>query len=380
MTLSNINLGYACINEELKAPLKKGRRIIRDKITTNRSMILRTFNERGLSYVSELALKNCLDLEKIIQWNEDHEIKFFRMSSELFPWATKYNFEDLPDWQAIQESLQRSGELATKYSQRLTFHPGPFNKLASPKKEIVANTIDELNYHGKVMDVMGLSRTPYNKINIHVGGAYGDRMEAMKRFVLNFKYLDKSVQTRLTVENDDIESLFSVSNLMFLASEVGTPIVFDYHHHKFRPDKETEFGALSMAATTWHGGITPVVHYSQSRATEQNDPKIKPNAHSDSYWEPFEDYGYTLDVMLECKSKEKGLFKMRQLLKERSSKEEQEFQIGDIVKNNFYLLSEIFLVTGINYGKRTCNLALLSSKQTTPGQIVADFHELTKLS
>ena len=79
MTLSNINLGYACINEELKAPLKEGHRIIRDKITTNRSMILRTFNERGLSYVSELALKNCLDLEKIIQWNEDHEIKFFRM-------------------------------------------------------------------------------------------------------------------------------------------------------------------------------------------------------------------------------------------------------------------------------------------------------------
>ena len=76
------NLGYACINMGLSS-LSKSKRV-----TTNRSMIRRTFLEKGLSYASELALQNCLDLEKIIQWNEDNDIKFYRMSSDLFPWAS----------------------------------------------------------------------------------------------------------------------------------------------------------------------------------------------------------------------------------------------------------------------------------------------------
>ena len=97
------NLGYACINMALSYPkewgdMPKGT----PRITTNRSMIRRTFNERGLEYASALALQNCLDLEKIIEWNEQHDIKFYRMSSDIFPWASEYDFEELPDFEAIE--------------------------------------------------------------------------------------------------------------------------------------------------------------------------------------------------------------------------------------------------------------------------------------
>ena len=100
------NLGYACINMGLSNLPKS------ERITTNRSMIRRTFEAKGLSYVSELALKNVQDLCKIIQWNEENGIKFYRMSSDIFPWASEYEFEDLPDWFNIQKQLASAGLLA----------------------------------------------------------------------------------------------------------------------------------------------------------------------------------------------------------------------------------------------------------------------------
>ena len=94
-----MKLGYACINMTLQAA---------GGITTNRGMRQKTFNERGLSYVSELALQNVKDLETIVKWNEEMGIKLFRMSSELFPWMTYYDFEDLPDYDKIKNILKKT--------------------------------------------------------------------------------------------------------------------------------------------------------------------------------------------------------------------------------------------------------------------------------
>ena len=309
-----MNLGYACINMELSQPIKEGRRIIRERITTNRSMIKRTFKERGLAYASQLALQNCLDLEEILKWNESKGIKFFRMSSEIFPWASEYKFEDLPDWKEIKKSLVRTGFYATLKDHRLTFHPGPFNKLTSPKEHVVLNTIRDLEIHGKVLDEMGLSRTPYNKINIHVGAHYNNKPMAISNFCKNFERLSESVRFRLTVENDDKASLYSTKELYEeVHKRISIPVVHDLHHHTFCTGGLTNEEALKLAAKTW-GVIKPVVHYSQSRAEEHNNTKIKANAHSDSYWTAVNTYGQDVDVMLECKHKEWGLFKMRELL------------------------------------------------------------------
>jgi UV DNA damage endonuclease len=110
------------------------------RITTNRGMIKRTFLEKGLPYASELALQNCKDLLKIIQWNEEHDIKFYRMSSNIFPWASEYKLEQLPDYEEITKALKEAGDYATQVNQRLTFHPGPFNKLAAKEERIVKNS------------------------------------------------------------------------------------------------------------------------------------------------------------------------------------------------------------------------------------------------
>jgi UV DNA damage endonuclease len=302
-----MNFGYCCINLGFSELPKKQR------ITTNRSMIKRTFQEKGIAYASELALQNCADLLKIVKWNEENNIRLFRVSSDVFPWASEYNIKDLPDYEKIVLTLEKVGEFVDKYNHRITSHPGPFVKLTSPKEGVIQNSIRDLEIHGEFFDLMNLSLTRYNKINIHLGAHYNDKSMAIDNFCKNFERLSESVQSRLTVENDDKASLYSAKELVEqVYSRIGTPIVFDYHHHKFCTGDLTEKEALDMVIPTW-GNVKPVVHYSQGRDLEQEDSSIKPQAHSDYYWEVPVTYGHDLDIMLEAKAKEKALMELRKM-------------------------------------------------------------------
>ncbi len=292
-----MNIGYACIN------LSLGK-----KITTNRTMVKRTFTAKGIDYVSDLVLQNVADLERIIDWNEEMGIKMYRMSSEMFPWATEYEFEQLKDWKTIHTILQRCGAKATKYKQRLSFHPGPFNVLVSPKENVVLNTIKDLEVHGRIMDAMDLSKTPYNNINIHCNGVYGDKIAAMDRFCTNFARLSNSVKTRLTIENDDKASMYSVKDLMYIHNKINIPVVFDYHHHQFCTGDLSEENALKLAATTWDN-IIPEVHYSESKSLHENNTKIKAQAHSDYINAIPNTYDVDVDIMVEAKQKDLAIIK-----------------------------------------------------------------------
>jgi len=116
-----MNLGYACINMTLGSQ--------KPKITTNRSMIKKTFNEKGIDYAGELALQNVRDLFTILQWNNRKGIKVFRMSSDILPWASEYGIENSPYYKRIETVLRACGNYATQNNIRITSHPGPFNVL-----------------------------------------------------------------------------------------------------------------------------------------------------------------------------------------------------------------------------------------------------------
>ena len=282
-----MNLGYACIN------MSMGK-----KVGTNRTMVKRTFEAKGLDYVSELALLNAKDIIKILEWNRLNGIKFFRLSSALIPWGDQLDLTQLKDYKEIKSELKKAGDFAKYWGIRITSHPGPFNVLVSPKESVVEKTIADLELHGKVFDMMGLSKTPYNKINIHCNGVYGDKIAAMDRFCKNFKRLSNSVRSRLTIENDDKASMYSVCDLMYIHEKIGIPIVFDYHHYKFCSGVLTEDEALEVAVSTWPRGITPVVHYSESKEGS------KPQAHSDYIKQLPNTYGFDVDIMVEAKAKE----------------------------------------------------------------------------
>jgi UV DNA damage endonuclease len=290
-----MKIGYACINMTLQQA---------GGITTNRSMRQKTYNERGLDYCSELALQNVKDLVNIIKWNNEMRIEQFRMSSDIFPWMSYYQLDDLPDYEEISDYLYMAGDEASG-KQRLTFHPGHFNVLGSPNPAVVSKTIKELNQHSQIMDIMGLTITPYNKINIHIGGAYGDKQATLKRWIDNYYKLNQHTQMRLTVENDDKANMYSVRDLYHgISEQCGVPIVFDYYHHKFCTGGLSERDALNLAIKTWPKGITPCCHYSESRREEHLDESIKAQAHSDLIEATICRYGNEVDVVVEAKHKE----------------------------------------------------------------------------
>ena len=283
-----MRIGYACINMTLAE----------QSITTNRGMIRKTFDAKGLPYVSELSLQNVRDLVEVIKWNQKNGINLYRMSSDMFPWSSEYSFDDLPDITKIKNIMSGLGNLVKQYGHRLTFHPGPFNVLASPNEDVVRKTVSELNKHSEIMDMLNLPVSPFSKINIHVGGAYGNKKDALKRWVDNFKLLGENTKKRLTVENDDKPNMFTVKDLLYIHEQTNIPIVFDYHHHSCHNDGMSTEDALKLAVATWPKNITPTVHISEPR-DEKNF-----RAHHDYIQNKVETYGYDLDLMFESKAKE----------------------------------------------------------------------------
>lgn len=295
------NLGYACINNELAE----------QAIQVNRSMMKKTFVAKGIGFASSLALKNVSDLAKLIDWNVAHDIMLYRMSSDMFPWMSEYEFENLPDISAIEDILKSIGETVKRHGVRLTFHPGPFNVLASPNENVVVKTVKELRQHGEIMDMLTLPQTPFAKINIHIGGVYGDKQAATARFISNFKQLPATAAKRLTIENDDKASMFSVGDLLTVYEATGAPLVFDYLHHQFCSGDLTEREAFELAVSTWPSKIKPIVHFSSSKRSFE-DPAAHEAAHADFLYSPVNTYGTNVDIMMEAKGKEQAILKYRE--------------------------------------------------------------------
>lgn len=291
--------GYACLNVTLGP-----------KMGGFRSMIKRTWQQKGLPYASSLMMDNVKILAGIINWNVKNDIQVYRMTSTLAPWCSEYEFEQLPDWKKISGALEKIGNFALANNQRLSFHPGQFNCLGSPKDNVINNCIKDLRSHGEIMDAMNLPRTHQSKINIHIGGTYGDKQAAMDRWCKNFEKLPESVKSRLTIENDDKATGFSVIDLHKVWQRLGTPIVFDYHHHTFCTGDLSIEDALKLAASTWPTGIKPVTHYSES-AADREGKSVTRTAHSAFVTGPINDYGIDIDCVIEAKAKELAVLQLR---------------------------------------------------------------------
>ena len=297
----SVNYGYCCINLTLEK--ERG-------IKIGRSMIKRTFKAKGIEYAGELAEANLTDMIEILKWNTQNGINLYRMSSNMFPWMSEYELSDLPNFKKIKQLLETAGKLAMDSGQRIGFHPGQFCVLPSPSPNVVENTIDELDKSAQVLDLMGLPQNQTYSMNIHLGGSYGDKEAAMQRFVTNFKRLSKSAQNRLVLENDDKPAQYSVSDLYEIYKQIGTPITFDYHHHRCYNDPMPEEDALKLAATTWPSGIRQLCHYSSAKKLHEDETAII-RAHADYLYERIETYGMDLDIELEVKAKELALIKYR---------------------------------------------------------------------
>lgn len=298
------NIGYCCINISINSNRSK-----KDQISVNRGMVKKTFESKGLNYVSELTIKNIDDLKKILEWNLKNNIYVYRMSSDMFPCLGFYKIKDLPNYNLICRKLKECGDFAKKNSFRLSFHPSHFCIIASENQRVIDSAIDELNKNAEIMDIMGLDQTTFYPINIHIGTTKPSLTDATRKFCESFQLLSDSCKKRLTVENDDSPNQYSVKFLYDNVYKViGIPIVVDSLHYKCHSDNMRWEDTLRLGISTWK--VKPIVHHSSS-AKLHEDPKSKLISHADFLYEKFESFDIEVDIELECKQKDLALFKYR---------------------------------------------------------------------
>lgn len=301
------NIGYCCI--PLGCNINKPKK---EHIQVNRGMIKRTFQSKGLDYVSELIILNLKDTLKVLDYNLENDIYIYRLSSDSFPWMSEYEFSDLPNYDKVKSLLEEIGKKVKENNIRVSYHPGPFNVLASENQSVVDKTIKELNKHAELMDLMNLDRNTFYPINIHINTTKPTREEAAQRFVERFELLSDSCKSRLTVENDDSPNQYSVKMLYdWVYQKIGIPIVFDQHHYNYGPQDQSMEDALKLALSTWE--TRPLTHMSSPKTLEDNSGKQ--TAHADYIYEEIKTYGQDFDIEIEAKAKDLAVLRYRKEFK-----------------------------------------------------------------
>lgn len=269
--------------------------------TTTARVLAGLTRRRQVERLSELCLSNAAALVEALKAVRRLGIGAFRVLTPLFPCYTHpavgYRLDDLPDATAIRSILGRAGRFRARHGIRLSFHPDQFVVLSSPRQEVVEGSLAELEYQGLLARLVGAEA-----INLHGGGSYGDKVEALRRFAASFRRLSQGVRKRLTVENDDVT--YTVRDLLPLCGELGIPLVYDVHHHRCNPDGLSVRKATALAVATW-GGREPWFHLSSPRSGWGEGRDCRPHAdYIDPRDFPREWRGIAATVDVEAKAKE----------------------------------------------------------------------------
>lgn len=281
-----MKIGYPCINRTLDC-------------SSARTFRLASYNERRLI---ETVAANLACLEKIIDYNKTKNILFFRITSDLVPFASHPICRT--DWgKFFRSDFEGIGKKIRGYNMRVSMHPDQFVLLNSPKREVVDNSIAELEYHAKVLDLMNLDRSA--KIQIHVGGVYGDKSAAISRFINEYRGLSSDIRVRLVIEND--ERLYSLADCLSVHHATNIPILLDVFHHSILDGGIDFAGSLDLSSSTWtkEDGI-PIVDYStqEEGARKGRHTQTIDLDHFNSFL--MKSRPYDFDIMLEIKDKEKS--------------------------------------------------------------------------
>ncbi|KAK3062448.1 UV-damage endonuclease, partial [Coniosporium uncinatum] len=332
-------LGYACLNTYLRfsnppvfssrtcriASILEHRHPLKDPSQPEHSTKNRPDKDqpadiaRGQKWVEELGLANARDIVKMLRWNDKYAIKFMRLSSEMFPFASheEYGYKLAP---FAADTLAEVGKVVAELGHRVTTHPGQFTQLGSPRPVVVRNAIRDLEYHDELLSLLKLPEQQDRDavMILHMGGVFGDKAATLDRFRENYAKLPQSIKNRLVLENDDMS--WGVHDLLPICKELNIPFVLDYHHHNIIFDKEKIregtkdiLDLYEEIRETWtRKRITQKMHYSEptpQAITGTQRRKHNPRVASLPPCAP------DMDLMIEAKDKEQAVFELMRTFK-----------------------------------------------------------------
>jgi UV DNA damage endonuclease len=290
-----MKIGYPCINRSVGC-------------TANHTFRLSSYSQKK---IIDTVNSNLDCLEKILDFNLSNQLLFFRISSDVIPFAShpvcKFSWQDY-----FKPRLARIGNFIKKYKMRISMHPDQFVLINSPREDVWQRSLAELEYHQQFLDLLGLRQDA--KIQIHVGGVYGDKAASIKRFIERYRKLNNNIKKRLVIEND--HRLYSVADCSVIYQNTGVPIILDSFHHQCLNNGEAIAEVLKKTKISWSrdDGV-PMVDYSQ----QQKNATVGRHA-IDLDKEIFkkflkESHGFDFDIMLEIKNKERSALKALDIIK-----------------------------------------------------------------
>ena len=252
--------------------------------------------------VRRVIESNLNALTAMLQYNAEHAIGLFRISSDIIPLASHPAMR--VDWQAeYKDTLARIGRLIRENGIRVSMHPGQYTVLNSPKAEVVRNAVEDLRYHCAFLDALGCDAA--HKIIVHIGGMYADKAQAMRRFVQNFAALDDCIKKRLVIENDDTS--YTVDDALEIARQTGLPIVFDAFHHILNHGNgnQSVFEWIDRCGMTWgERDGRQKIHYSQANPQAESKGAHSRTINLGEFLAFYQNlHSRDIDVMLEVKDK-----------------------------------------------------------------------------
>ena len=236
-----------------------------------RTMTFKSFSSKerseSLEKLSGIIINNFNVSERIVRHCAANGIKGYRLSSDLCPIVQRSDvdltLEDLPNYNLIEKEINNVSLAIKETNIRVSAHPGPHVSLTSDKESTIENSIYDLEFHAEIFDRLGLERSHYNPLNIHIRKE-GDAKDLSDIFFKNFERLSDSVKSRLVLENNDTGNTWTVKNLKKYCFDThGIPVTFDNLHHEMLNHDVSHKDAFFEAFSTWD--CAPIFHYSEGK-------------------------------------------------------------------------------------------------------------------
>jgi UV DNA damage endonuclease len=279
-----MRIGYPCMNRSIGC-------------TASRTFRLFSYTDERLR---DLVTGNLACLAKIFAYNDEHHLLFFRITSDLVPFAS-HPVCTFPWQEYFSGTFEQIGEYIRKHGFRISMHPDQFVLMNTPDEGVLRRSIAELVYQVQVLDLMGLDNSA--KIQVHVGGVYGNKTASIDRFVKQFELLDPSIRNRLVIEND--ERLYTINDCLIIHERTGIPLIMDSFHHSLLNNGEKFADLLKPVGQTWKvtDGI-PMVDYSSQETGKRTGAHAEHIVPDDFRQFLASTRSADFDIMLEIKDKE----------------------------------------------------------------------------